>query len=50
MSLQGDFEAFRKDLTTPASDYNRLYEACLKECAKTQRYHRLYQESEARVT
>jgi hypothetical protein len=48
VSLQQDFETFRKDLA-PVSDYNRLYEACLKECAKTQRYHRLYQESEARL-
>lgn len=54
IQLQRDFESFKQEMTSMqpnknSEEYNKLYEACLLECGKSQKFHRLYQQSEVRV-
>ena len=51
LQLQKDFETFKHDLkeTTSRQEYQKLYEACVQECAKSQKYYRLFTQSEVQV-
>ena len=51
LQLQKDFETFKQELkdTTSRQEYQKLYETCVQECAKSQKYYRLYTQSEVQI-